>query len=80
MTKEHPFANANFLSYGSLILGILCLSFSPLFTHWADASGIVTSFYRMVIAVVVLTPFMISNYSKNQGEKRKYLCNGSSSQ
>ena len=71
MTKEHPFANANFLSYGSLILGILCLSFSPLFTHWADAPGIVTSFYRMVIAIGVLTPFMIFNYSKNQGEIKK---------
>jgi drug/metabolite transporter (DMT)-like permease len=43
--------------YVTLSLGILFLSFSPLFTHWADAPGIVTSFYRMLISVTVLIPF-----------------------
>jgi drug/metabolite transporter (DMT)-like permease len=43
--------------YVTLSLGIVFLSLSPLFTHWADAPGIVTSFYRMLIAVLVLTPF-----------------------
>ncbi len=44
--------------YVTLSLGILFLSFSPLFTHWADAPGIVTSFFRMLISVIVLTPFV----------------------
>ena len=44
--------------YVTLSMGILCLSFSPLFTHWADAPGIVTSFYRMLISVIVLLPFV----------------------
>jgi len=44
-------------SYVTLSLGILFLSFSPLFTHWADAPGIVTSFYRMLISLAVLIPF-----------------------
>jgi len=44
--------------YVTLSLGILFLSFSPLFTHWADAPGIVTSFYRMLISVIVLMPFI----------------------
>ncbi len=50
----------HFLSnpYVTLSLGILFLSFSPLFTHWADAPGIVTSFYRMLISVIVLMPFV----------------------
>jgi drug/metabolite transporter (DMT)-like permease len=39
-------------------LGIIFLSFSPLFTHWADAPGVVTSFYRMLIATLVLSPFV----------------------
>jgi len=43
--------------YLMLFLGILLLSFSPLFTHWADAPGIVTSFYRMFISVIALLPF-----------------------
>jgi drug/metabolite transporter (DMT)-like permease len=45
--------------YFTLSLGILFLSLSPLFTHWADAPGIVTSFYRMLIAVLVLSPFYV---------------------
>lgn len=44
--------------YVTLSLGILFLSFSPLFTHWADAPGIVTSFFRMLISVIVLMPFV----------------------
>ncbi len=64
--NEKPLkTKAVFLSYGSLILGILSLSFSPLFTHWADAPGIVTSFFRMLIATVVLAPFFIINIKKN---------------
>lgn len=43
--------------YLTLGLGVFFLSFSPIFTHWADASGIVTSFYRMLIAFLILLPF-----------------------
>ena len=44
--------------YVTLSLGILLLSFSPLFTHWADAPGVVTSFYRMLLSSLILLPFM----------------------
>lgn len=44
--------------YITLSLGIILLSFSPLFTHWADAPGIVTSFYRMAISTLILIPFV----------------------
>ena len=40
-----------------LIFSIILLSFSPLFIHWADAPGIVASFYRMTIAFFFLAPF-----------------------
>jgi drug/metabolite transporter (DMT)-like permease len=50
----HFFSNP----YVTLSLGIIFLSFSPLFTHWADAPGVVTSFYRMLIATLVLSPFV----------------------
>ena len=56
--------------YVTLSLGILCLSFSPLFTHWAKAPGAVTSFYRMLISVLILFPFFkkIFHDDTTQGE------------
>ncbi len=46
------------LSYLALGVGVLCLGFSAIFVRWADAPGIVTAFYRMLIAVVLMAgPF-----------------------
>ncbi|MBM4465007.1 MAG: DMT family transporter [Chloroflexi bacterium] len=45
-------------AYLALGVGILSLSFSAIFVRWANAPGIVTSFYRMAIATVLLAwPF-----------------------
>lgn len=38
-------------------MGVLALTFSPLFVRWAGAPGVVTSFYRMLITAIILTPF-----------------------
>jgi drug/metabolite transporter (DMT)-like permease len=46
-------------SYVALALGILALSLSSLFIRWSQAPGPVTSFYRMFIAVVVLSPLIL---------------------
>ncbi len=43
-------------AYLALALGIVSLGFSGIFVKWANAPGAVTGFYRMAIAVVVLTP------------------------
>ncbi len=44
------------LAYLSLLGGIVALSLSPLFLRWSEAPGLVTSFYRMTVAALVLTP------------------------
>lgn len=45
-------------AYLALGVGILSLGFSAIFVRWANAPGIVTSFYRMAIATVLLAwPF-----------------------
>jgi len=62
---KHFFSNP----YVTLSLGIICLSFSPLFTHWADAPGVVTSFYRMLIAVLVLSPFFTKIFPHQGAEQ-----------
>ena len=41
------------LSYLALVLGIVFLSISPLFVRWADAPGVVTSFFRMTTVVII---------------------------
>ncbi len=49
-----------FLPYLGLLGGVVCLSFSALFVRWADAPAVVTAFYRMLVAGIVLTPFLIA--------------------
>ncbi len=53
-----PESNAPLSSYLALGVGILSLGFSALFIRWADAPGLVSSFYRMAIGAAVMTwPF-----------------------
>jgi drug/metabolite transporter (DMT)-like permease len=45
-------------SYLALGVGVLSLGFSAIFVRWAEAPGVVTSFYRVAIAAVVMAwPF-----------------------
>ena len=55
--------------YLLLGLGIVSLSFSPLFTHWAEAPGIVTSFYRMLISSAILLPFVMRIFKSDEKNK-----------
>ena len=49
---------SRFSAYLALGVGILSLGFSAIFVRWANAPGIVTSFYRMAIATALLAwPF-----------------------
>jgi len=43
----------------SLILGIICISFSPILVKLADVSPIVSAFYRMTFAWIVLAPYVL---------------------
>src|SRR5436305_152234 len=49
--------NTPYSAYGFLLLGILCIGFSAIFTKWAGVAGPVSGFYRVLIATVVLAPF-----------------------
>jgi len=49
---------SRFSAYLAIGVGILSLGFSAIFVRWANAPGIVTSFYRMAIATALLAwPF-----------------------
>jgi drug/metabolite transporter (DMT)-like permease len=47
------------LPYLALLVGVLCLSLSALFGRWANAPGVVTSFFRMGLATIILLPFFL---------------------
>lgn len=52
------------LPYLALGTGIMALSFSAIFTRWANAPGPVTAFYRMMIAAALLSPMFLRNAHK----------------
>lgn len=45
--------------YLALAIGVLCLSMSAIFVRTAQAPGIVTSFYRMTTAALILIPVIL---------------------
>jgi drug/metabolite transporter (DMT)-like permease len=55
----------------SLALGIICISFSPIFVKLADASPVVCAFYRIFFGWIILVPYCLSK--QNLKVKRKDL-------
>ena len=47
------------IPYLALLFGILTISFSGIFVHWSEAPGVVTSFYRLLIAISLLAPLVL---------------------
>ena len=64
----------NRLAYAALAAAVAALTLSPLFLRWAQAPGMITSFYRMMITAVILTPFALhSMRTAEKPEKREYI-------
>lgn len=58
-STQSPASSQKF-SYIALSIGILSIGFSPILVRWADAPGVVTSFYRMGIGSIAMAlPFLI---------------------
>jgi drug/metabolite transporter (DMT)-like permease len=55
----------------SLVIGILCISFSPIFVKLAGVSPIGSAFYRVFVAWVCLVPFCI--FKNKLGVQKKQL-------
>jgi drug/metabolite transporter (DMT)-like permease len=58
--KRPALKRQTLLAYAALLGGILCLTFSGIFVRTAHAPGLVTSFFRMAVAAIVLTPVGLS--------------------
>lgn len=60
-------------AYLALGIGALTLGFSPIFVRWANAPGMVSAFYRMSIASLILVwPFIRSVKSKKNVSKKGF--------
>ncbi|MCR4428501.1 MAG: DMT family transporter [Caldiserica bacterium] len=69
--KSGVFPASRFLIYLSLAVGVLALSMAAFFVRWANAPGIITSFYRMAIATVLMAlPFSKGIRGKNSNLKK----------
>ncbi len=64
MTTQTKTIHKSWLATTALMAAILALTISPLFVRWADAPGVVTSLFRMLIAGCVLTPFAVRKLKK----------------
>lgn len=53
-------------SYVILFLGVLALSTSAIFVRLADAPSAVIAFYRLLLAALVLLPFLLANRNARQ--------------
>ena len=61
-------------AYLALLIGIICLGFSAIFVRAADAPGVVSSLYRMVIAGLIFTvPFIRQNRNAGRLPRRGVL-------
>lgn len=60
------------LPYLALVSGILALSLSALFVRWAQAPGTVTSFYRMLVAAIVLFPLLLRQKNNLKSSLKKW--------
>ncbi|MCB9141477.1 MAG: DMT family transporter, partial [Anaerolineales bacterium] len=58
-------------AYALLGLGILCIGMSAIWVKWADLPGLVSAFYRVFIAALVLTPWWL--LSRRRLPKRRAL-------
>jgi drug/metabolite transporter (DMT)-like permease len=54
-TLPHARTLARWLPYLALVAGIIGLGFSGIFVRWANAPGAVSGFYRVAIALAVMT-------------------------
>ena len=58
-------------AYALLGFGILCIGMSAIWVKWADLPGLVSAFYRVFIAALVLTPWWL--LSRRRLPKRRAL-------
>lgn len=74
MTTMNAEKKSLLLSYLALIAGVIFLSISPLFVRWADAPGIVTSFFRMTtVTILVGFIFLINGKTVLNVKSGKWL-------
>lgn len=58
------------LSYLALGTGVVALSFAAMFVRWAQAPGVVTGFYRLLLSSLILLPFLVLRGGRGKASAR----------
>jgi hypothetical protein len=61
------------LAYVALRIGIVCIGFSAIFVKIAGVPGVVSAFYRVLIAGVVIVPWGMLRHAKHPTPKETIL-------
>lgn len=62
-------SSSKLFPYLALLFGVVALSFSGLFVRWAEAPGMITSLYRMLLASVFMAPILVRQLRKPGAKK-----------
>ena len=57
-----------------LLLGIVCIAISAIFVKSANVNGLASAFYRIVFALLIITPIYFFHSQKNAKLKYKVMC------
>ncbi len=57
-----------------LLFGIACISISAIFVKLADVTGLVSAFYRVVFAFMVVAPFYLISKKHDEDIRSKMVC------
>lgn len=68
-----PNQKSVFLAYVALSIGVVCIGFSAIFVKIAGAPGVVSAFYRALIAGIVIVPWGILRRAKRPSPKETIL-------
>ncbi|KPC98060.1 hypothetical protein LR69_03748 [Geobacillus sp. BCO2] len=67
-------------AYAALFIGALAVSTSAIFVKWSQAPSAVIAFYRLFLAVVIMTPLFLQHRNELRGISRRdwlfSLCSG----
>jgi hypothetical protein len=66
-----PNQKSVFLAYVALSIGVVCIGFSAIFVKIAGAPGVVSAFYRVLIAGIGIVPWGMLRQAKRPSPKEQ---------
>jgi drug/metabolite transporter (DMT)-like permease len=59
MLKKRAGSGSGASAYGALAIGVIAIAWSAIFVRWTQMPGVVSAFYRALVATVILWPVLL---------------------